>query len=157
MKHSFSEKIYQTGINWCVDVPQSLTSKMLPEKGYIKIKGDINGYPFHKNLVPVKNAPYRLYVDGTMMKGGNTSLGSVAHFTIEQDFTPKEKTYPIPALLTSTLKKHKLTKQFEGLTPARKKDILKYLYYIKTEETILKNIHKLVTQLSNKEKNPRIP
>lgn len=61
-EHKFNANIYKVGINACVDVPEEITEKMKAENGYIKISGRINGFAFNKNLVPVKNKPYRLFV-----------------------------------------------------------------------------------------------
>lgn len=157
MTHQFSAKIYPIGINWAVDVPKEISAKMTPEKGYIRIKGTINGFAFTQTLVPVKNAPYRLFVNGIMMKGGQTALGEIASFAIEQNFTVLAEMYPMPKLLAEVLQSHQLSVQFEQLKPARKKDILKYLSFIKTEETLLKNIEKVITQLKNNDKDVRIP
>jgi hypothetical protein len=157
MKHSFEAKIYKTGINWCVDVPTKITEQMTAEKGLIRIKGKINGFDFTKTLMPVKDSAYRLFVNGMMMKGGKTVLGEIAIFEIEQDTNKIVKEYPIPKQLVEQLDKNMLAKDFDDLTESRKKDILKYLSYVKTENTLLKNIDKLIIQLKNKEKNVRIP
>ncbi len=157
MKHIFKAKIYQTGINWCVDVPTDITELLTAEKGRINIKGQINGFDFTKTLMPVKNELHRLFVNQAMMKGGKTALGQVATFKIEHDTEKIVKEYPTPLILIEQLKKHQLTTAFDNLTASRKKDILKYLSYVKTEETLLKNIDKLIAQLKNKEKNVRIP
>jgi len=156
-KFEFTGKIYKTGINWCVDVPPKITALMTAGKGRIKIQGQINGFYFTKTLMPVKNAPHRLFVNQAMMKGGKTALGEIAIFEIEQDKKNVIKEYPEPKLLLEQLNKHKLNEQFKLLTASRKKEILKYLSYLKTEETIVKNIDKLIKQLKNKEKNVRIP
>jgi hypothetical protein len=153
----FKSKIYKVGINWCVDVPVRITKEIVPEKGYIKIKGQINGFDFSKNLVPVKNKPYRLFVNLIMMKGANTALGKIASFQIEQDLKKVIREYPVPNLLAAQLTKTNLTGDFNKLTPARRKDILKYLNSIKTEETLVKNIGRVIRQLHAKEKNVRIP
>jgi hypothetical protein len=153
----FKSKIYKVGINWCVDVPGRITKEIVPEKGYIKIKGQINGFDFSKNLVPVKNKPYRLFVNLIMMKGANTALGKIASFQIEQDLKKVIREYPVPNLLAAQLTKTNLTGDFNKLTPARRKDILKYLNSIKTEETLVKNIGRVIRQLHAKEKNVRIP
>ena len=157
MKHTFKAKIYQTGINWCVDVPSEITESLTPEKGRIYIKGQINGFDFIKTLMPVKSAYHRLFVNKTMMQGGNTGLGQVATFNIEQDNERTVKEYPTPLILVEQLKENQLTTEFDNLTTSKKQNILKYLNYVKTEETLLKNIDKLITQLKNKEKNVRIP
>ena len=157
MTHPFKAKIYQTGINWAVDVPLEITAQLIVEKGYIKIKGQINGFDFTQTLVPVKNAPYRLFVNAIMMKGGKTALGEVAAFAIEQDTIPEEKRYSMPELLATALLENNLETAFESLTAARKKDILKYLSFVKTEETMQRNIAKLLAQLKENGKNVRIP
>jgi|WetSurMetagenome_2_1015567.scaffolds.fasta_scaffold00485_8 hypothetical protein len=153
----FKAEIYKSGINWCVDIPVKITDKMFPDKGYIKVKGQINSFDFTKNLVPVKNGPYRLFVNLTMMKGAKTSVGEIAEFNIEQDFAKANIDYPVPGLLFEQLGKKKLTDDFDRLTNSRRKEILKYLSYIKTEKTLKKNIDKLIKQLEDKHKNIRIP
>jgi len=157
MKFEFRAKIYKTGINWCVNVPLRISKRMIPVKGYIKIKGQINNYDFTKSLVPVKNKPYRLFVNAYMMKGGETALGKVARFSIEQTTKKEVKNYSTPKLLRESLKKEGLTKSFNQLTPSRKKDILKYLSFVKTDETMKKNVNKLIAQLKAKKKNVRVP
>ncbi|RYG16482.1 MAG: DUF1905 domain-containing protein [Chitinophagaceae bacterium] len=155
--YHFKAKIYKTGINWAVDVPLKISEQMLPEKGYIRIKGQINGFDFIQTLVPVKNAPYRLFVNLLMMKGGHTALGDVANFEIEQNFITIEKMYEMPQLLAEALAQHQLIDDFNQLRPARIKDILKYLSYVKTEETMRKIIEKVIVQLKNKVVNTKIP
>lgn len=130
---------------------------MLADKGRIYIKGKINGFDFTKTLMPTRNSNHRLYVNGVMMKGGNTALGQIAVFEIEQSTKQVEKEYPMPDQLAKLLDKYKLAKDFDSLTASRKKDILKYLSYVKTDATLLKNIDKVIRQLKNKVKNVRIP
>jgi len=157
MKFHFTAKIYKTGINWAVDVPEEISKQMLPEKGYIRIKGQINGFDFIQTLVPVKNGPYRLFVNLIMMKGAKTALGEIVSFNIEPNLTKIEKMYDMPEMLEEALKEHQVLENFNQLSPSRIKDILKYLSYVKTEETMKKNIDKVIVQLKNKVANTRIP
>lgn len=157
MKFRFRATIYKTGINWAVDVPERITSKLEKEKGYIRIKGLIDDFGFKTTLVPVKDADYRLFVNGIMMKGANTAVGKSANFSIEQNTTHLTREYPFPPLLKKILQEEKLTAAFNSLSAARIKDILKYLSFIKTEETMRKNINKLVKQLHAGKKDARIP
>lgn len=155
--HQFTAKIYKTGINAAVDVPKKITDALQPAKGYIRITGTINGHTFRQTLVPVKDAPYRLFVNIPMLKGGEAALGDTAKFSIEQDLTPVENDYEMNDVLLAELKKHKLETAFEALTPSRRKDILKYLAYLKTEETVRKNVEKVIGQLKNKITDTHIP
>jgi hypothetical protein len=111
MKFSFSAKIYKVGINPCVEVPLNITSKMTATKGYIPVKGKIKGHSFTQTLCPVKNAPYRLYVNGPMLKGSDTKLGDKVKFTLEQNTEPETVVnYEMPKELQQQLNKHKLVK-----------------------------------------------
>lgn len=157
MKHHFKAVIYKTGINWAVDAPLEITQKLTKEKGYIRIKGQINGFDFKQTLVPVKNSPHRLFVNLIMMKGGQTAVGETAVFAIEQNDELVEKMYDMPDMLAASLKTNQLEKEFDQLSATRKKDILKYLHYLKTAETMQNNIDKVIVQLQQKAKQVRIP
>ena len=155
--YHFSAKIYKTGINAAVDVPKPITDALQPVKGYIRITGTINDHYFRQTIVPVKDAPYRLFVNIPMLKGGSTAIDSIAEFRIEQDATPVENDYEMNNILLEALKASKVEAAFESLTPSRKKDILKYLAYLKTEATVRKNVDKMIAQLKNHVTNTRIP
>lgn len=60
-------------------------------------------------------------------------------------------------MLTEQLIASKLYEDFNSLSESKRNLILKYLSFIKTEKTLQRNISKLIDQLRNKEKNPRIP
>lgn len=149
MPFSFSAKMYKTGINWCVDVPVAITEKMKAMKGYIPVLGKINGYPFIQTLVPVKNAPHRLFVNGIMLKGSKTKAGDTVNFIISQDTKKREEAFPPE--LKKALTKNKLTGIFNTLSASRKKEILRYLNNLKTQESLLRNVEKVIAQLKNKD------
>ena len=157
MAEHFTAVIYKTGVNGCIDVPVAVSGKMKPKKGYIKVRGQINGFGFTTNLVPVRNGPYRLFVNLKMLKGAHVMIGGAANFSIEQDPGKIEIVYPMSAYLHEQLTAHHLLNDFNSLIDGRRKNILKYLAGIKKEETVKKNIAKLITQLTNKEKTVRIP
>src|SRR5688572_17393013 len=97
MKFSFDAKIYKVGINPCVKVPKKITDQMVPVRGYIPVKGKIERYTFTQTLVPIKDAPFRLYVNGSMLKGADVSVGDTVHFysgtgcrpTVKESFDAK--------------------------------------------------------------------
>ena len=156
MKFSFEAKIYKVGINLCVNVPSRITDKMVASKGYIPIKGKIKTHSFQQTLVPVKNAEYRLYVNGPMLKGSEAKLADKVRFIIEQDLTPRTVySYPIPKGFKKKLDENGLFLEFKKLIPSRQKEILRYLNYLKTEEALKRNIDKVINQLK-KEKQPVI-
>jgi hypothetical protein len=148
MNRSFKATIYKTGINLCVDVPVRITARMKAHKGYIPIKGTINGHDFVQTLVPVKDGPYRLFVNGAMLKGSETKLGDTVHFKIEQDEAERKEAFP-PAF-KKALTANKLIAAFGKLTPGRQKEILRYLNQLKTIGSLERNINKVISQLQGK-------
>ena len=93
---------------------------LMANKGFISIKGTINQHFFQQTLCPVKDGPYRLYVNIPMMKGANVVVGDKAKFVIEQDDRPKTE-IEMPAELKKELKKHKVLDTFLLQTPSRQK------------------------------------
>jgi uncharacterized protein DUF1905/bacteriocin resistance YdeI/OmpD-like protein len=147
-KHKFQAIILKEGINPYVDVPADITAAMEKTKGFIYIKGKINKHSFTQTLVPVKNKPYRLFVNGPMLKGSNTKPGDRVNFVIEQTLHPE--TIEMPKELKKELSKNGLLKSFNQLTPSRQKEIFRYLHNLKTKESLEKNIQKVIGQLSGK-------
>jgi hypothetical protein len=146
MKFTFRAKIYKVGINPCVEVPRTITRRMTPQRGYIPVRGHIDNYPFEQTLVPVKDGPYRLYVNGLMLKGSGAKVGDTSIFKIEQT-TARRKDVMMPTDLRSKLVRAKLLFTFEQLTPSRQKEILRYLNYLKTPQAKKRNIDKVLSFL----------
>lgn len=147
MKFAFEGKIYKVGINPCVNVPFNITGKMKPLRGYIRVKGIIKDQSFRQTLVPVKNSEYRLFVNGPMLKGSDSKVGDTVPFTIEQDFSSSSRAIKMPKELKKELESNNLSSAFKKLIPSRQKEILQYLNYLKTEEALLRNIDKVISQL----------
>jgi hypothetical protein len=149
-KYTFKAVIYKTGINFCVDVPAAVTAKLNAIKGYIRIKGTVNGFEFTKFLVPVKNGPYRLFINMITLKDVKSRVGETADFFIRQDAEDLEKDYPMPGMLVELLCEKNLSDAFEALPYRRRKDILRYLNNVKSPQTLQRNINKVILQLEGK-------
>jgi hypothetical protein len=149
MPFTFKAIILKAGINPYVDVPEKISTRLTPVKGYIPVKGQINKYSFNQTLVPVKNGPYRLYVNGPMLKGGKVQLGDTARFSIEQNVSPQQ--FAMPKELKIKLTEQHLMSAFNKLAPYRQKEILRYLGSVKTAATLSKNVDKVIDMLSKKE------
>jgi len=146
MKFAFRAKIYKVGINLCVDVPRRITDQMMPVRGYVPVKGQIRGHSFEQTLVPVKNKPYRLYVNGLMLKGSGAALGDTVQFSIEQT-AAKRKDSRMPGELKRKLIEANLMSTFAKVIPSRQKEILRYLNYLKTPDAKSRNINKILDLL----------
>lgn len=153
----FKARIYKVGINACVEVPHSVTDRMKPVKGFIPVTGKINGHAFKQTLVPVKDRPFRLYVNVPMLKGGDAKVGDVATFTLKRDTVDRKKEYAMNPTLKKALGANKLLPQYNALTESRKKDIQKYLGSLKTKDALTKNVEKVILQLRGAKSNVRVP
>jgi uncharacterized protein YdeI (YjbR/CyaY-like superfamily) len=92
-----------------------------------------------------------------MMKGGGVEVGDEARFSIGQDETPSKDAIAMPAELAKRLKREKLMEVFEQQTPSRKKEVYRYLLQLKTEESLQRNIDKVVLNLRKRgEGTPRV-
>jgi hypothetical protein len=149
MKFSFDARIYKVGINPCVKVPKTITRQMIPIKGYIPVKGKIEQFNFKQTLVPVKNAPYRLYVNGPMLKGADVGVGDTVHFSLEQDLDPRSRKVSMPKYFKLRLEKNGVWENFKNLNLSRQKEILKYLGYLKTEASRERNMEKIISELKS--------
>jgi hypothetical protein len=127
-------------------VPRKITAKMVATRGYIPVKGAIQSHPFTQTLVPVKGKGYRLYVNGPMMKGANVRVGQLASFEIEQNKL-KKRDIPTNGMLKRKLAEHGVESAFKNLSPSRQNEINKYLNYLKSEESIIRNIDKVIKGL----------
>ncbi|HLG39023.1 MAG TPA: YdeI/OmpD-associated family protein [Chitinophagaceae bacterium] len=154
MKFPFKAKIDKAGINPCVKVPLRITNNLKATKGYIPIKGKIQKHFFQQTLCPVKGEGYRLYVNGPMMKGADVKVGQTVHFVIEQDTLERNKNHPMPKAFKKKLEEHGLLTMFQQLAPSRQKEINRYLNNLKTEESLARNINKMIAVLKGKTISP---
>ena len=158
MARTFTARIYKDRMNAVIDVPARITDGMEKVKGHIRAKGTINGTLFAKNLVPVRNAPYRLHVDLIMLKAARMAVGDTAKFTVEQDTTPEHELVPrMLKPLQKALQENGLRKAFAALSPSRRKEILRYLNSLKSEDILQKHITRLVGMLKGPVNGVRIP
>ena len=77
-------------------------------------------------------------------------VGDEAKFSIEQDETPPKDAIEMPSELAKRLKKEKVLDVFEKQTPSRKKEVFRYLLQLKTDESLQRNIDKLVANLRDR-------
>lgn len=145
---SFEAKVYKLGINPCVDVPSDISSSFSFRKnGYIPVKITINGYEQLANLVPVKNHPYRLYINSEMRIGAGVKTGDQIKIYIEEDRKPRAVKMN-PVLEEALSKNKKARSSWDSLAPSRQKEILSYLNFLKTPEALEKNVTKLLNSLT---------
>ena len=85
-----------------------------------------------------------------MRRGAGIDVGSRA--VVELEFDPRPRTVPMHPHFARALEANKPAKAaFEKLAPSRKKEILRYLGFMKTATSLRRNIVIIVDYLSGRE------
>jgi hypothetical protein len=148
----FKAKIEIIGVNPYVLLPATVLKELFKQaqkdKGPIPVCGTIDGHKFIQTLVKY-SGKWRLYINGPMLKISSKKVGDT--ITLQVQFDPVERTIPVHPKLTAALKNNKEAKKnFDGLSPSRKKEIIRYISFLKTEASVEKNILRVILFLSGK-------
>ncbi|HLO27815.1 MAG TPA: YdeI/OmpD-associated family protein [Anaerolineales bacterium] len=146
---SFTAEILIIGINPYVAVPEDVLNDLFRQAGKstgpIPIRGTLNGKGFKQTLVKYKGA-WRLYLNTPMRQNAGIDVGDDA--TLEIEFDPEPRLVPIHPKLARALSRNKEAKAaFEKLPLSRQKEILRYLNSMKTDESLTRNIEKVIQHL----------
>ena len=151
---SFSATIEKIGVNPYVLLPDPVLKSIFKfagkEKGAIPVRGTLNGKIFLQTLVKY-NGKWRLYLNTPMRKAAGIEVGDIAHVKIEFDL--QLRVIEMHPLLSAALQKDPLAKAaFDILSPSRQKEIKRYIANLKTEESVMLNVAKIIRHLSGKER-----
>jgi len=149
----FSAKIQIIGVNPYVLLPSTLLKyifqKAGKDKGAIPVQLKIGGKDFIQNLVKY-SGKWRLYLNGTMRKTAGKDVGDTIEIQI--DFDPKLRTTPVHPKLKKAFKENPNAKKaFEKLSLSRQKEILRYINFLKSEESVDRNIKRAISHLAGKQ------
>lgn len=150
----FKATIHIIGINPYVSVPGKVLEKLFKkagkDKGKIPICGTVNGKPYTQTLVKY-SGEWRLYINTTMLKDSPKHVGETIEITV--DYDPADRTIKPHPTLVKALKENKDAKQvFDSLSPSLQNEIVRYISYLKTEESIDRNVLKAISFLLGKER-----
>jgi len=152
--NKFKADIEIIGVNPFVSVPGRILKKVFKQankdKGPIPIRGTINGDPYKQTLVKYRGA-WRLYVNTTMLKNSPKRIGETVVIEIEFDQISR-KIQPHPKLVIAFKENKEAKKIFDSLPPSRQNEIVRYISFLKTEESVTRNIKKAVNHLIGKDR-----
>lgn len=151
-KNCFSVKLEIIGINPFVFVSEEILNRIFRDAGKnkspIPVKGVVNGKTYRQNLVKYQGE-WRLYINTTMLTDSPKRIGEIIEVSISYD-TGDRTISPHPDFVTALQKNSNAKKVFDSLPPSRKKEIIRYISSLKTEESRQKNIQKAVGFLTGK-------
>jgi hypothetical protein len=147
---NFKAKINIIGVNPFVLLPAAVLASIFKQagkdKGPIQVRGTIDGHRFIQTLVKY-SGKWRLYINTPMLKASGKKVGDTISLQIE--FDPEERIFPVHPKLATALNKNKKAKDtFEKLSPSRRKEIIRYIGFLKTEISVDKNVARAIRFLS---------
>lgn len=150
----FKAKLERIGINPFVFVPSEILEKIFRESGmnngHIPIKGEVNQIPYKQTLVKFKGF-WRLYVNMEMLKNSPQRIGEIIQLSVE--FDPENRNIEPHSLLISAFSKNPEAKTvFENLSASKQQEIIRYIFRLKTEESVIKNVQRAINFLNGKER-----
>lgn len=145
----FSAHIEIIGINPFVFVPEKLLSAVCraagKDRGPIRVRGTINGKTYKQTLVRYRGH-WRLYINTTMLKDSPKRIGEKIVVTIE--FDPEERVVSMHAKLAAALRGSPVAAAaFKRLTLSRQREIIRYISFLKTEESVDRNVERAIRHL----------
>jgi uncharacterized protein YdeI (YjbR/CyaY-like superfamily) len=148
----FKTALKITGINPFVAVPEQILAIIFEQagkdKGYIPVRGTVNGKEYIQTLVKHKGE-WTLYINTKMLKDSPKRIGEEIKIGIE--FDPADRIItPHPELLKALNKSKTAKKVFDKLSPSLQKEIIRYISFLKSEESVNKNIDKAIGFLNGK-------
>ncbi|MDO6761696.1 YdeI/OmpD-associated family protein [Tamlana sp. 2_MG-2023] len=150
--HSFTAIIEMIGINPYVQIPETILKEIFVQagktKGHIPIKGTVNKQLYTQTLLKYSGL-WRLYINTTMLKNSPKRIGEEINITIE--FDPSDRTIaPHPKFLEALKNNLEAKSKFDNLSPSAKKEMVRYITSLKTEESRDRIIERAITYLLGK-------
>lgn len=149
IKNTFTAELEIIGINPFVFIPEDILNIIFETSGRnkspIPVKGTVNGKEFKQNLMKYLGE-WRLYINLTMLPNSPKRIGEAIEVSVEYDNS--DRSISIHPDLDRAIKEDPVVlKNFEALIPSRKHELIRYIHHLKTEESIRRNIDKIIRHL----------
>jgi hypothetical protein len=141
---SFQAQIGRQGILRCVDVPARI-SETLGSATHIAVRGRIHGVSFQSTLVPRGDGLHRLFVHSQIWKKLGIDSGDIIEVMVQHDPDPETA---IPDYFADALAENpESAENFHALTPARRREVVRFLEAAKRPETRQARVDEIIARL----------
>ena len=152
--HKFKATLHILDGNPYVAVPDAVLNDLFAQagktKGPIPIRGVLNGKDYQQTLVKY-SGDWRLYVNTTMLDDSPRRIGEEVTVSVEYD--PSDRTIePHPKLVQALQENPEAQQVFESLPPSRQKEIVRYISFLKTDESVDRNVKRAIAFLLGEER-----
>ena len=138
------------GINPFVFIPEEILEDIFLQsgkrKGHIPLKVSVNGSELFPQTLLRYDGNWRLYINSKMLKDSPKRISEELEIYIELDKETRELEMH-PLLLHALNSNKKANQIFQTLTPSLRKEIIRYIGNLKSEESIQRNVIKAINFL----------
>lgn len=89
------ERMQPSSLGWVIIRIPFDVCKVWGVRGRLRVKGEINGFPFRTALFPTGKGYHFLLVNKRMQAGGEVRPGGTAHFCLEPDLEIRKAVVPV--------------------------------------------------------------
>lgn len=151
---AFSAEVFLIGINPYVVPSVTILSRLFKQAGRdkspIPVRGTLDGHDFMQTLVKYAGE-WRLYLNGPMRKAARKDVGDTVRVRIA--FDPVERAIPMHPALAAALKEDpEARKVLDSLPPSRRKEVVRYIGHLKSEEAVRRNVEKAIAFLLGRQR-----
>jgi hypothetical protein len=140
----FAGSIYKVGVIRYVDVPRDI-SKKFGNAAHVAVIGTVEGIPVRTTLVSRGKGSYRMAVHGDIRKKLRVDCGAIVEIAIQLDEESREPVLP-PALVLALRSAPKAQRRFRGVTTALRRQIVRYLTAVKSQEALERRVSRFVAR-----------
>jgi hypothetical protein len=140
----FAGSIYKVGVIRYVDVPRDV-SKKFGNAPHVPVTGTVEGVPVRTTLVSRGTGSYRMAIHSDIRKKLRVDCRAVVEVAIQLDEESREPELP-PALVLALRNAPKAQRRFRGITTALRRQIVRYLVAVKSQETLERRVSRFVAR-----------
>jgi uncharacterized protein YdeI (YjbR/CyaY-like superfamily) len=136
----------RSNLGWVIVWIPFRVQKIWGTRGRLRIRGEINGFPFRTSLFPTRKGEHFLLVNKKMQAGGRASEGTTAEFSLEPD--TEERLVVVPAELKHILAEDKTFRRwFDALSYSIRKWISDWVVQPKSASARIRRAEQVAEQL----------
>jgi uncharacterized protein DUF1905/bacteriocin resistance YdeI/OmpD-like protein len=140
----FAASIYKVGVIRYVDVPREV-SKKFGDAPHVPVTGTVEGVPVRTTLVSRGKGSYRMAIHSDIRRKLRVDCGAVVEVAIQLDEESREPELP-PALVLALRNAPKAQRRFRAITTALRRQIVRYLVAVKSQETLERRVSRFVAR-----------
>lgn len=154
----FSARIYKQWIMRCVDVPRGISKTLTKvagaERTHIPVHGQVEGLPLRSTLSPRGGGAFRLHIHSSIWRKLRIDAGDTVEVMLLVDSERRDPVLP-PDLAGELSDEPRALAMFHSLTPALRRQIVRYLDAAKRASTRDKRVRLIVKRMLERDARRR--